>query len=103
MASTSLDLIVHVSRDRDHHRFVSEVVQVHTGQLDEAGYPSTERLFEPGPDGRAVPTGRKPDTELGQRLAGVGFDANWLTRGASTWDRLPANPVPTREGRGWSQ
>ena len=103
MASTSLDLIVHVSRDRDHHRFVSEVVQVHTGQLDEAGYPSTERLFEPGPDGRAVPTGRKPDPELGQRLAGVGFDANWLTRGASTWDRLPSNPLPTREARGWGQ
>ncbi len=85
MASTALDLIVHVSRDGHHRRFVSEVIQVHTGQLGEGGYPSTETLFEPGPDGRAVPTGRNPDDELAQRLVAAGFDLNWLTRGSSTW------------------
>ncbi len=88
MASTSLDLIVHVSRNRDHQRFVSEIVQVHTGQLDERGYPSTETLFRPGADGRAVPTGRKPDDDLGQRLADVGFDLGWLNPGTSTWRSL---------------
>ena len=102
MAATSLDLIVHVSRNRAHERFVSEIVQVHTGQLDERGYPSTETLFQPGPDGRAVPTGRKPDDELGQRLVDVGFDVNWLTRGAATWRDLPDLPDRPSDGRGWA-
>ena len=52
MASTSLDLIVHVTRDRDHERFVSEVVQVHTGQLDETGLP-VHRDAVPARPGRA--------------------------------------------------
>ena len=99
MAATSLDLIVHVTRNRAHERFVSEIVQVHTGQLDERGYPSTETLFQPGPDGRAVPTGRKPDDELGQRLSDVGFDMNWLTRGAATWGEPPNGP---NDGRRWA-
>ncbi len=106
MASTSLDLIVHVSRNRNHERFVSEIVQVHTGQLDERGYPSTETLFQPGADGRAVPTGRKPDDELGERLTDVGFDMNWLSRGASTWgdhaSRRRRGEDGTDDAVGWS-
>lgn len=44
-----------------------------------------EKLFAPGPDGRAIPKGRKPDDELATRLVDVGFDLNWLNPGASTW------------------
>ena len=86
MASTALDIIVHVKKDQGHQRFVTEVVQVVTGQLGETGYPVTEQLFEAGPDGRAVPTGFKPRPELADRLTAVGFDLDWLNRGTSTWD-----------------
>jgi len=86
MASTSLDVIVHVARNRAYERFVTEVVQVHSGQLGETGYPVTEQLFAPRGDGRAVPTGHKPTPEFAQRLLDVGFDLNWLGPGASTWD-----------------
>jgi hypothetical protein len=98
MASTSLDLIVHLTRNRNHQRFVSEIVQVHTGQLDERGYPSTETLFQPGRDGRAVPTGRNPDDEFGQRLVDVGFDMNWLNPGSSTWLPEPDRQRPRDDG-----
>ncbi len=86
MASTALDVIVHVKRDRFHGRFVTEVVQVVTGQLGEQGYPVTEQLFHARPDGRAVPVGRKPTPELADRLSEVGFDLAWLNPGTSTWD-----------------
>lgn len=89
MASTALDVIVHVKRDRFHDRFVTEVVQVVTGQLGEQGYPVTEQLFQARPDGRAVPFGRKPTPELADRLSEVGFDLAWLNPGTSTWDEHP--------------
>jgi len=86
MASTALDVIVHVKRDRFHHRFVTEVVQVVTGQLGEPdGYPRTEQLFRARPDGRAVPF-HKPTPELADRLTEVGFDLAWLNPGTDTWD-----------------
>jgi len=85
MASTSLDVIVHVARNRRHERFVTEVVQVHSGGLGENGRPVTEQLFAPRRDGRAVPTGHKPTPELAERLADVGFDLGWLNPGTSTW------------------
>jgi transcriptional regulator with XRE-family HTH domain len=75
-----------ILRNRAHERFVTEVVQVHSGQLGETGYPVTEQLFAPREDGRAVPTGHKPTPEFAQRLLDVGFDLNWLGPGASTWD-----------------
>ena len=87
MASTALDVIVHVKRDRFHRRFVTEVVQVVTGQLGEPdGYPRTEQLFRARPDGRAVPIGHKPTPELADRLTEVGFDPAWLNPGTDTWD-----------------
>ena len=45
MAATSLDVIVHVARNRDHQRYVTEVIEVATGQLGESGYPVCEQLF----------------------------------------------------------
>ena len=87
LAATSLDVIVHVARNRAHERFVTEVVQVHSVGLGENGYPVTEALFRPRRDGRAEPTGRKPTPELAERLLDVGFDLDWLNPGTSTWDR----------------
>jgi len=101
MAATSLDLIVHVTRDRDHNRFVSEVVEVHSGKFDETGrYPSVQTLFKPGPDGRAVPTGHKPEAGFAQRLTDAGFDLNWLNPGTSTWRELPHRTGPDS---GWAE
>jgi len=88
MAATSLDVIVHVARNRDHERYVTEVVHVHSGGLGENGYPVTEQLFAPREDGRAVTTGYKPTPELAERLVDVGFDLDWLNPGTSTWDAL---------------
>ena len=86
MASTALDLVVHVSRNRGHERFVSEVIEVQSGTLAETGYPTVEHLFRPRRDGRAVTTGHKPSLDLQERLTDVGFDMNWLNPGTSTWD-----------------
>jgi len=99
MAATSLDVIVHVARNRDHERYVTEVVQVHSGGLGENGYPVTEQLFAPREDGRAVTTGYKPTPELAERLVDVRFDLDWLNPGTSTWDQQ--NSVQA-EGRWWA-
>jgi pilus assembly protein CpaF len=89
-ASTALDLIVHVRRNREHERFVSEVIEVKSGQLGERGMPVVNHLFEPRDDGRAVPTGHKPSDELAAKLVDVGFSMDWLDRDKaylSDWDR----------------
>ena len=99
MAATSLDLIVHVTRDRHHNRFVDEVIEVHSGQLDETGrYPSVQTLFRPGRDGRAVPTGHKPRELFARRLTDVGFDLDWLNPDRSSWPALPGY----EQTDGWS-
>ena len=100
MAATSLDLIVHVTRDRHHNRFVDEVLEVHSGQLDETGrYPSVQTLFRPGLDGRAVPTGHKPRELFARRLTDVGFDLDWLNPDRSSWPALPGYEQAARAGR----
>lgn len=89
-ASTALDLIVHVRRNREHERFVSEVIEVKSGQLGERGMPVVNHLFEPRDDGRAVPTGHKPSEGLAAKLTEVGFSMDWLDRDKaylSDWDR----------------
>ena len=96
MAATSLDVIVHVARNRAHERFVTEVIQVHSGGLGENGRPVTEQLFGPRRDGRAVPTGHKPDPELaraaGRRRVRPGLAQPWHLhlgrRGRRGTDRL---------------
>jgi Flp pilus assembly CpaF family ATPase len=95
MAATSLDVIVHVAKNRAHERFVTEVIQVHSGGLGENGRPVTEQLFGPRRDGRAVPTGHKPTPELAERLFDVGFDLDWLNRGTSTWGDEAADSFDT--------
>ncbi len=91
-AATALDLIVHVRRNQRHQRFVSEVIEVHSGQLGERGLPVVSHLFSPRADGRAVPTGHRPSAPVLARLADVGFDAGWLQPALSDWDRRSGGP-----------
>lgn len=78
------DVIVQIKRDRYHRRYVSEVIELIPG-LTEQGLPNHEYLFAPGPDGRAIPTGRHLSAELAERLEDVGFDPSWLRPERSTW------------------
>jgi pilus assembly protein CpaF len=82
----SVDFFVHITlldestRGGPKHRFVSQVVEL-IG-LGEGARPATTNVFEPGPDGRAVPAHRPtclPD------LVRAGFDATFLDHRAGTW------------------
>lgn len=90
-AATALDLVVMVHRNRAHERYVSEVLEVHSGQLGERGLPVVNHLFGPRPDGRAVPTGHRPSERVLGLLDEVGFSPQWLDPALSDWDR----PAPT--------
>jgi pilus assembly protein CpaF len=91
-ASTALDLVIFVTRNRQHERFVGEVLEVHSGGLGERGLPVVGHLFSPRADGRAVPTGHKPTNGVKERLAEVGFDCDQYLQGPhmSDWDRPAA-------------
>lgn len=88
---SALDLVVHVERDRDYHRYVSGVYEL--GPVGDSGEPSMGRVYAPRPaDRRAVPTGAGAlSTSLTGRLETVGFDPQWLNPSASDW----ATPTPT--------
>jgi hypothetical protein len=89
---TFVDVIVAVRRDRRHRRFVCEVIEVASGPLGENGYPRFQRVFAPGPDGRAVPTGHHLSPALAARLEDVGFDLSWLRPEQSDWPDWPDWP-----------
>ena len=77
-----LDLIVHVELEDGidgRRRFVAEVAEI--CGVGEGGRVTTNVLYAPGPDGRAVPTGTSP-ARLAQ-LVQAGFDRSWLS--ASAW------------------
>jgi Flp pilus assembly CpaF family ATPase len=86
-ASTALDLVVFVNRNRQHERFVGEILEVHSGQLGERGLPVVGHLFGPRFDGRAVPTGHRPTDRVLEKLEEFGFSAAWLSASQSDWDR----------------
>jgi Flp pilus assembly CpaF family ATPase len=99
-AATALDLVVHVRRNRQHERFVAEVLEVHSGQLGERGLPVVSHLFSPRADGRAVPTGHKPSPAMQTALGEVGFSADWLQPSLSDWDRPTTGARKTHGPRG---
>lgn len=92
LVAQTVDVIVHVAFRTDpvarvNERFVDEVVTL--APSGESGVAADfTYVYEPGPDGRAIPTGQRP-AWLPQ-LAGVGFDAGWLRPGVSSW---PARKV----------
>ena len=73
-------------RNRRHERFVSEVLEVHSGRLGERGLPVVSHLFSPRHDGRAVPTGHRPTDQVMAKLDEVGFSPEWLQAYLSDWD-----------------
>jgi Flp pilus assembly CpaF family ATPase len=101
---THIDLIIHLGvidqtpRGGRKHRFVRSISAVSLGEQLGTGIALTT-LFEPGPDGRAVPTGLLPDWI--DELREFGFDPDLLTDRVCHYqapmDLLP--PAPVRRGR----
>lgn len=97
-----IDLIVHVdSIDQRginggrRHRFISEVTAPALNPDGADRGISNEQLYKPGPDGRAIPTGKRPD--WADRLIPFGFDPNrWLNPGTETW-AAPLDLMPVTE------
>lgn len=85
MVGMSVDLIVHLRRDAV-GRFVSEVLEVMPPADTER--PAVNRIYRPGPDGRAVPDVTPqclPD------LVAAGFNPDMLAYRAGLWQReVPA-------------
>lgn len=78
-----LDLVIQLRLTEDGRRFVTSVREV----VDADGAQvSSNEIFRPGPDGRAVP-GAPPSTELLERLTYHGFDPMLLQRPHGWWDQ----------------
>lgn len=92
----AVDLVVHLKRDRaSGDRFVSEIIEVlPPGSTPE---PSINRIFKPGPGGRAVPTGFTP--KVIDELEAEGFDRRLL---ATRPDR-PPNGHTVSSLAGWNR
>lgn len=82
LAAHGIDLVVHVAELADGRRVVREVAEVTGFDGDRV---ATNKLYRPGPDGRAV-RATPPSTPLAERLARAGYDP-FATR--------------THERRGW--
>lgn len=100
LVAQHVDLIVHIGvideselEGGRKHRFVDEVIALDVS--NDLNPIEIEPLWAPGPDGRAVPTGKRPAwlTDLRRR----GFDPQWLTEGYSTWDRPLDLIIPNDE------
>lgn len=82
-----LDLVVQLRKTEDSRRYVTSVREV----VDADGQQvSSNEIFRPGPDGRAVP-GAPPSTELVERLTYHGFDPMLLQRRTGWWDQAPSS------------
>ena len=81
LISDAVDLFVHLDRDREGRRVVSEVCEV-------AGWNGAEvqlnRLFVPGPDGRGLPQPHLSDARR-RTLCAHGFDHDLLLNPAGWW------------------
>ncbi|GHG12651.1 CpaF family protein [Streptomyces filamentosus] len=98
-AAMALDFVVHIHMDdRTEHggtkeRFVHQVLEV-TGEFSElTGAPSFNRIYSPGPDGRAVPTGIQPACL--DDLLQAGFHPEWLStyQNIGAWTARPNGKV----------
>lgn len=81
---STLDLVVHVTRDEHHQRFVTEVIEL--GPVGDSGDPTATHIFAARPDGRCVGVPGSLSTDLAQRLERAGFDQAWLRPEYSDWD-----------------
>jgi pilus assembly protein CpaF len=83
MVGDALDLVVHIGYTRDGQRVVTSVREV-TGC--DGGQVTSNELFRPGADRRAVP-GSPPSGELLDRLIDAGLDPAWLHACGGGWTR----------------
>ncbi len=88
---STLDLVVHLARDQDNQRFVTEVIEL--GPVGDSGDPSATPIFTPRADGRCVGVPGSLSPELATRLERAGFDHAWLRPEFSDWGASPALPV----------
>jgi len=81
LISDAVDLFVHLGRDREGRRAVTEICEV-------AGWNGNEvqlnRLFVPGPDGRGIPQPHLTDARR-TKLRSHGFDDHLLLNEAGWW------------------
>lgn len=103
LLSQNLDLIVYIDviDERDlggrRHRHVSEVLSLSPNSDSETDPVEREHLWKPGPDGRAVPTGRRPSWI--HDLVRHGFDLAHLEVGAEQWGAPLPLKVPLNGGQ----
>ncbi|MEV5704811.1 ATPase, T2SS/T4P/T4SS family [Actinoallomurus sp. NPDC052274] len=89
-------LIVYLQRDpRTNARFVAEVMEA--GPPADGPEPARNRIFVPGPDGRATPTGGHISTSLLDELAAYGLDPTLIT------SRADGDRVRFGAEGGWSR
>ncbi|MFF5265202.1 CpaF family protein [Actinomadura viridis] len=82
LVGRAVDLVVHLRRDRaTGHRFVSEIVEVL--EPADSHEPAINRIFVPGPDGRAIASGITPKTA--KELEACGFDRRLLAGSPHMW------------------
>jgi pilus assembly protein CpaF len=99
LVADAVDLLVHIDlRDETaiggrRHRYVSQVVEL--DGIGEAARPALTTVFEPGPDGRAVPA-HTPSCLSDLILAG--FDPAYLDARSGTWKHPLDTVRPPRGG-----
>ncbi len=82
LVANAVAFVVHLAQDAE-RRFVASVREVVGADGPTV---TTNEVFHPGPDGRAVPGAHLRTETLGQLVA-VGFDAALLDRPGGWWDR----------------
>jgi type IV secretory pathway ATPase VirB11/archaellum biosynthesis ATPase len=83
----ALDLVVHVVRDSDYHRYVGGIYEL--GPVGDSGKPSMTPIFAAPREGEGRPVARGAGAlseSLRDRLEAAGFDArHWLDPARSDW------------------
>jgi len=80
LAAAAIDLVVYIAKTR-HGRYVASVRQVVGAEGRQV---TTNELYEPGPDGRAVPAVPLPH-RLADDLVAAGYDPSWHDRREGSW------------------
>jgi Flp pilus assembly CpaF family ATPase len=81
LAAAAIDLVVFIAKTR-HGRFVASVRQVVGADGRQV---ATNELYQPGPDGRAVPGIPLPH-DLADDLIAAGYDPAWHDQPAGWWE-----------------
>jgi Flp pilus assembly CpaF family ATPase len=81
LAAAAIDVVVYIAKTR-HGRFVSSIRQVVGADGSQV---ITNELFQPGPDGRALPSSPLPH-DLLTDLAAEGYDPRWHECREGWWD-----------------